>query len=421
MRYRRQRKKFLVKPIKLEPRSKKAISDDDKLAFQHTILADLEGFRKRYFRAPVAVDFDFFPTENDPPAAYTMAKNYLDLLQHPIQELKTRRKRLLIEDDRQVRYLAVKYHIHQDRSEPNIWLKVAPYSNLVEDLSLLHKVQSGEIQENSGGRLPFHRDSVSWNELTKEEVSNTANDSALDNLREHERDKELWVAKFGHDIYEASRQMLLADVQNDLIESLALSPSDLLHLLAPSFLDLPLPSEDIYAVSRDNLLSPPLAIDLHHSDLEEGQSAVFKELVKQAITGFRKRLPLLFPLQVQVGVTILFQPPRDGGIDLDNLARRIIHFVNQELQPPSNLLLNFDLSKIGDNKMKSWFVEKRQHLKRMPKYSVRHYQVVQLSRLTNDLEHGFVRLKLEPGRHFSTLWTKIEGLADKWQEVVGCR
>jgi len=44
---------------------------------------------------------------------------------------------------------------------------------------------------------------------------------------------------------------------------------------------------------------------------------------------------------------------------------------------------------------------------RMPKHSITHYQVIQLPRLSGDSEHGFVRLILESGEGFETLWRKL--------------
>jgi hypothetical protein len=110
---------------------------------------------------------------------------------------------------------------------------------------------------------------------------------------------------------------------------------------------------------------------------------------------FKEDHGVLFPLKTQAGITILFQPPECGSIDLDNLARRIVPFVNEE-----------------------WYQERQMAMKRMPKHSITHYQVIQLPRLSGDSEHGFVRLILESGEGFETLWRKIDTLADRWEKKV---
>ena len=168
------------------------------------------------------------------------------------------------------------------------------------------------------------------------------------------------------------------------------------------------------------LISSQLSIDLHHSDLKEGGSSIYKLIVKKAMAEFKERFKRLFPWRVQTGVTILYQPPAKGGIDLDNLARRVIPFVNEEIRPPSSHLLTVDVDRVTDTHLKQWYLAKQQALKRMPKYSVTHYQVIRLPRLTNDNRHGFVRLLLEPG-DYSTCWGKISDLLKKWEDAVCAR
>jgi hypothetical protein len=399
-----------------EPRSKNAISNSEKIAFQSAVLKDMKHLNRRYFKAPVALECDFTPTEDDPPAIHTLPKNYLDLLAKPVAAIDTNRKRLVFEDDRKVHYLSVKYHILPERLEPGIRFKVAPYRDFIADMALLNKVQSDNLGTVSDA-LYHRRSFISWEELTKED-EDLYDDDAVDRLQKYESNKQFWVSKFGDNVYEAWREMYTMEVQNHLLKTLALSPSSLIHLLSPLFLDLPQKFEDILEISRSNLISPPLTIDLKHSDLKQGESSQYKVFVKETMAAFRKEHSILFPLRTKVGITILFQPPASGSIDLDNLARRIVPFVNEELKPPSSLLLTVDAERGGDPKLRKWFIEKKNALKRMPKHSITHYQVVQMPRLTNDSEHGFVRLLLEPGEQIKTLWTKMEDLVDRWQEHV---
>jgi hypothetical protein len=195
-----------------------------------------------------------------------------------------------------------------------------------------------------------------------------------------------------------------------------LTPDILISLLSPIFSDVPQEFDSIYKITRGNLISEAFAIDLKHSNFKQGESSMYKAFVKKTMASFRKKNSRLFPLIAQVGITILFQPPAFGSIDLDNLARRIVPFVNEELKPPSNRLMNVNIDRCRDPKLRQWFEEKRRGLKRMPKHTITYYQVIQLLRLTNDSEHGFVRLLLEPGEHAETLWSKVETLANKWQE-----
>lgn len=399
-----------------EPKSKTGISQTEKVDFQSFILEKLEKFKRRCFRGRVAIEFDFFPTENDPPAVHNMPKNYLDLLSKPVDGVSTKRQHLLFRDDRQVSYLAVRYHIDTDKANSGIWIRAAPYRDFLAELMLLDKISRDALQPSLGTRWT-RRVSLSWDELTEEDNNDVYRDDPIDKLLEHERGKSFWVSRFGEDAYESWRQMYLIDVQQHMLKTLALTPARLAHLMAPLFSDTPVDLiSGILAASRRILISSPLAIDLRHSDLREGESSDYKQFVKQAIASFRQRHKRLFPLRVQVGVTVLFQPPAVGSIDLDNLARRIVPFVNDELKPPSCFVLSIDAASMGPSDRRQWYEDKLASVKRMPKYSITHYQVVQLPRLQGDDTRGFVRLILEPGVPFGGLWRRTEEIVDRWEE-----
>lgn len=184
-----------------EPKSKNAISEEEKEAFQNTILTKMKEQQRRYFKASVALQFDFFPHKNNPPALHTMPKNYLDLLAKPVAGVTSTRKRLVFEDDRQVRYLAVKYHIQSNATEPSIWLKAAPFRDFVSDIALLKKIKDNELRSCSDGFFN-RKSSLSWDELIGDD-EDTHNNEAIDLLREHERNKQSWVSHYGQDVYEA--------------------------------------------------------------------------------------------------------------------------------------------------------------------------------------------------------------------------
>ena len=132
LRRKRQLKRLQFMLDDQEPRSKKAISQREKVAFQKAILAKMTEQNRRHFRASIAIEFDFFPTQNDPPALHTMPKNYLDLLERPVVGMQSRRKHIVFDNDRQVSYLSARYHIGTgDSPRPSIWIKAAPYRNFV--------------------------------------------------------------------------------------------------------------------------------------------------------------------------------------------------------------------------------------------------------------------------------------------------
>ena len=417
LKHRRQRNKLYFILDGYEPRSKNAITEAKKIEFQSAILADMARHGRRHFTAPVALEFEFRPTEDDPPAIHTMPKNYLDLLQKRVKGLKTKRERLVLKDDRDVYYLAVQYNIGPERSQPHIWKKAAPYRDFVAEMALIEKVQHNNLKHVDNG--PFsRRASVSWDELAEDDDLISSRNDAYERLKEHESRKQFWVSHFGEASYKAIREMHIRDLQDEILKILTLTTDKLISLLSPLFSRRASIFDKLNAAVRDMLISEPFTINLNHSNLRPGESSRYRAFVKETMAVFKEDHGVLFPLKTQAGITILFQPPECGSIDLDNLARRIVPFVNEELKPPSNLIMTFNAEQLPDPELRKWYQERQMAMKRMPKHSITHYQVIQLPRLSGDSEHGFVRLILESGEGFETLWRKIDTLADRWEKKV---
>ena len=88
-----------------------------------------------------------------------------------------------------------------------------------------------------------------------------------------------------------------------------------------------------------------------------------------------------------MGVIVLYVPPRIQSIDLDNLARYVVPFVNEIVQPPTS------------------FTGK--------KVSIRRYQFIELPRLDSDADSGYVRLIFD-NPFLGNIWSKVENVIEKW-------
>jgi len=105
----------------------------------------------------------------------------------------------------------------------------------------------------------------------------------------------------------------------------------------------------------------------------------------------KKRFPILSPLKVPLGVIALYVPPKTQSIDLDNLARYIIPFVNETIQPPVGFVNNTN--------------------------SITRYQFIELPRFDGDSDTGYVRLIFDSP--FSrSVWDKVDKVIDKWGNSV---
>ncbi len=83
---------------------------------------------------------------------------------------------------------------------------------------------------------------------------------------------------------------------------------------------------------------------------------MFKKAVREALVEFKKNRPVMYPLLTLAGATILYIPPSDGlRIDLDNLARRVIPSVHEELRPPATLFTGLDPNDLVNDKLNREF------------------------------------------------------------------
>ncbi len=90
------------------------------------------------------------------------------------------------------------------------------------------------------------------------------------------------------------------------------------------------------ATTRNMSLGSPFVLDLHHSPHRSGDSEAFDRVLRKALSDYKEKRPHLFPLSLQLCVTILMVPPEKGGKDLDNLARLILPALHEIWAPPSH-------------------------------------------------------------------------------------
>ncbi|MFN5946625.1 MAG: hypothetical protein ACK5Q4_07190 [Phycisphaerae bacterium] len=163
-----------------------------------------------------------------------------------------------------------------------------------------------------------------------------------------------------------------------------------------------------------------MSIDLGAPAIREGQSAEFRAAIASTLSEYRKAEPVMFPLLSTLGVTVLYLPPKDGhaqGIDLDNLARRVIPHVHAELRPPSNLAHTIQLEKLPKDLQGMW-QSTLEKLKRTPRYHVTRYQVLVLQRFAGDPIDGRVRLVLHGGDGYTGPWDESDLLLSDWADYV---
>jgi hypothetical protein len=399
-----------------EPKSKTAISLSEKQEFQRVIVSELSELRRRAYRSPVVVEIGFSVSQRNPPAIHTLAKNYLDLLREPVQGSHIGRRRILYEDDRLIRVLTARYRYVGHASSSEVRIEADTLVNLIEDLKLLQRIEQGQFDQDQHGRTP--RVCASY------DGDDSDDDSDLEWRRELTQERDRIVGAVGTRMYKAMMDMAVFYAQRRILRTAIVRPSIWATLLSSwpengrdaASMEL---TESILSQQRGLVVSSPFAISLGHAPIRDGETTAFKIAVRKVLEDFKRKYPLLFPLRVPLGVTVLYVPPRTQGIDLDNLARYVVPFVAEIIQPPSMLPTWQDVERIPDSRLREGLQKRLEYHVHAPRYSITHYQAVGLPRLGGDPDEGWVRLAFEDGMATESIYEQTNGLIAVWEDSVG--
>jgi hypothetical protein len=292
--WRRDRRTALVFD-EMEPTSKNA-SAAHQIALQKNILRWMTQNRRRPFRGPIAMRLQVTTTKRDPPQAYTIAKNLLDLFSRPVAGLVTGRQRLLYVDDSQVQALSVYCQHGGPASDPDISLELRPMRDFTDDLSLvalLHDSQDFEFEHDDSEFLDEAR--------SRFKSAKASSDSPL-----------------------PDDNFIRTMAQRDWFEMAEMEPYQLAQLYeAVSY------PWDKSGVNVAMFKKSPLRICFDELPQKPGSGSAWKaDLEEQMRDYYEKSKWLLAELKVPVAIIVVVKPPppsrRMGLNDLDNVMRTYI-------------------------------------------------------------------------------------------------
>lgn len=403
--------------ISQQLRGKNSMKTAEEATFQQAIFDDLQRFDNPPFRADLIAELTFSSSQPNPPQLHTLAKNYLDLLgrsRHPAAG----RRHLAFHDDRQIKVLSVSYHLSSRRDAPAIRVELGRLSDLRQDLALIERIRRGDFERDedewrnrrsASGPSPLSRD--------PEDRADEELEEAFDSYRNVMRDT--WERRLKADVLAAMReghQQVLQErflvwneliVRRSVLDLLAMPPPGATAALHEAF----------GSPGRQLLLSEPTSLDLSHAPAISGDTERFRRAVSTSLDAFSNRRPWLFPLRVPLSATLLVVPPRNG-IDLDNLARKVVPLVHDRWQPPRTHLVRVDVSRIPDARLQRLIGEQLASEKRFPHTSLTRYEVIELPRRRSDPPSGFVRVALGSGARASTLRRAVDDEIEEWMKTV---
>jgi len=342
-------------------------------------------------------------------------KKLLDIFEKPLPESGIRRKGLIYQNDNQIAYLSVRYHLGSD--EKGIRAKFAPFQCFIENLKLAHAILSGRYND-SLNRYNFEREI--------EEINRTHKDydfsEAMRELRKLEEEKENFITLFSEKAYNSMHLMNKMGAQEALLAMSKLSVEDLYNIYNTSeFFQKNLPLRELAKIVSEWVTASPIRIQLPSLPTKEDEKKQFKEEIRKCLIEFRSHYDILQPLYIPVVVEVIYKPPlaSEGFYkDLDNIIREfVLPIFHEEFKPPPTHASIFDSVKINDDKPLKEMIE------RIPKsvpYSVAGYEIVEIPRHPEDKEDGLLVVGISPGSFAShSLWYRIDEVIEKWSKY--CR
>lgn len=407
-----------------EPQSKK-INLADALAFRRALLDRLQAAgQMAAFRRDVFLQLEFFTSAKNPPAIYNLPKNYIDLMWKHAEVPDDAHPKLLLRDDRQVKALIVRYHLGGASSRPGVWVQAEPFRDFLADVDLIERIRRDDFEDDRDQSRSSGSDDLNRGPFHSQE---SRDENGFRQLAEFERDRKRVIEYLGNDAYECQRQMMRMSAQQEHLRGTdRLICLGLLHAFQNYSKPEGDPHDDflnrLAFRTRNMMLGEPFVLDLHHVPRREGDSAVFKQLLRTALNEFKAKHPYLFPLCTLLNVTmIMIQPEgceKKGGKDLDNLATMILRAMHDIWVPPSSFAYAFKTDNIEKDDLREHWHQVRNELPKAMTTSVTEYRVFQLRRLPNDPKDGFIRLAVGDGMSPIRFREEIDEYLKKWEEAI---
>ncbi len=395
-----------------EPKSKKSISKAEKLYFRKEVKNQLKKQNRRPHKGDIILEIDYFTTEDNPPALHTLSKNYLDLLHKPMPEI-DKYKGLLFKDDSQIKILISNYHLNEyGNQKPHIRITSYSLSNFYLDIELAHRIITNKFDDTDSYRYSRFEDEFRHDYLD----NNTDAYADLKDLRENKQD---YIDKFGEQFFTLQEHFYARQIQEQYLRINEFKVRDLISIFQSKFSYNKKYSNDsmfqkLWDSSKNLIFFASDFLELGKAPSQEGDTSIFKDNLQKGLVEFKNKHKILFPILQPISVLITFLPPKHNVIDLDNLARYIVPFVNEILKPPASLQLTYD-RKYLNNELK----KEVEILQRFPPNSISSYQLIHIPRKDEDPVNGEIKFVITDGLNiFKNVWNIVDETIEKWERII---
>lgn len=394
--------------IKQEPGTKKSLKIEDKRHFRKAVREQLQIINRKAYRGDIILIIDYFTTVNNPPPLQTLSKNYLDLLHKSMPKV-DKFESILFKDDSQIKILIANYHLNEyGDNRPHVRITTNSLKNFYEDIALANRILNNDFLD-----ADFSNNYKIGDYLREQELDDDYD--VYDDYADLKENKEKICKTWGEKVYRTREYMYKSEIQGKYLQQNRMSIRDLIGLYQSEFSDNKKFIQDrkfnkLWDVTKNYVFIASDFFDLGKAPSEKGESKMFTERFKQQLVEFKIKYPVLFPLLIPVSIIVLFTPPRENVIDLDNLARDyIVPFITEILKPPashSRVLEKYQLKKIASKPNQKNFLN-----------SLTSYQILHIPRNINSPINGEIKFVITNGNAiYQNVKNIIDDLIRTWQE-----
>lgn len=390
LKYRMRRKQEKDFVIFCEPKSKKAITNEEKRHFRVNLKSQLKHQHKKKYNEPLILKIIFFTTDKNPSHVTTLVKCYLDLM-HKSEKIDNFSK-ILFNDDKDIKLLIAR--TIKVEKDPHIKIKTNTYHNFLEDIVLIEKIMFNDF---------YDEDDINKIDL-EEEYSSL--DDIVESINEIKHDRDYNLSLSGESFHNNLLHSYLISYQQQRLLTAKFKPTELIYLLNNKMSKyLPINGKIESSLKSIKLNSSNLIfLNINFFEVQmfpqkEGDSARIKIKLAEKIQKFKDKNSLLFPLRTPIKLTILFSNPSGlkNEIDPDNLVRTYIFpQVIDILEPPTKVLFGEDSTKNNQ---------------------IFEYEVIQIPRNELTPQEGRISIFFSCFDH-SDIYSEIEEIVEQWIEQL---
>jgi len=312
----RKRKRYIDLFLDITPESKRAMGKKQS-KIQKIIIEQMKirGYKK--ITSEVAIEITVYSSEKTPPRIEKFVKNLLDLM-HKKEILQDAADAdfLPFEEDRDVKYLSVKYIFLSSKS--SVVIHIRPFSSFISDIHFV----DAEIKEN--------RD------------KHDADD--FNSVKEHYKhlieEEEKYVKVFSKEVYSTMLDFAVLDMQKSLASVMAISPF-IIGLIYPKKGRGTKTFKKVYKDWATYLIDFPIRIKLPEIPTQKDTSAKYIADIKRQLSSYIEKRFIFRNLKAPVAATVFYSPPvgKKGFYkDVDNIMREyILPSFNDVFSPPLSL------------------------------------------------------------------------------------